>query len=175
MLPDSPDVEEVVLGDKGIVKGGKPGLTVIDMSSISPIVSRKICSELEKKGINMLDAPVSGGEPKAIDGTISVMVGGKLEIFNQYYSVMKDMAGSVVHVGEIGAGNITKLCNQIIVAINISAVCEAFILAQKAGVSPVLVYKAIKLWLVFLKNSSVKRIYQIQDSSIRRFWSPKLR
>ena len=144
MLPDSPDVKEVVLGKNGIIEGGKPGLTVIDMSSISPIVSREISAELEKKGINMLDAPVSGGEPKAIEGTISVMVGGKPEIFNQYYDIMKTMAGSVVHVGEIGAGNITKLCNQIIVAINISAVSEALILAQKAGVSPELVYKAIR-------------------------------
>ena len=144
MLPDSPDVEKVVLGDSGIIEGGRAGLTLIDMSSISPIVSREVCAELEKKGINMLDAPVSGGEPKAIDGTISVMVGGKEEIFNKYYDVMKTMAGSVVLVGDIGAGNITKLCNQIIVAINISAVGEALVLAQKAGVSPELVYKAIR-------------------------------
>ena len=144
MLPDSPDVKNVVLGNDGIIEGGKSGLTVIDMSSISPIVSREISSELEKKGINMLDAPVSGGEPKAIEGTISVMVGGKLDIFNKYYNIMKSMAGTVVRVGDIGAGNITKLCNQIIVAINISAVSEALILAQKAGVSPELVYKAIR-------------------------------
>ena len=144
MLPDSPDVKNVVLGNNGIIEGGYPGLTFIDMSSISPIVSREIFFELEKKNINMLDAPVSGGEPKAIDGTISVMVGGNPDMFNQYYEVMKTMAGSVVHVGEIGAGNITKLCNQIIVAINISAVGEALILAQKAGVSPESVYKAIR-------------------------------
>ncbi len=144
MLPDSPDVQEVVLGDNGIIKGGRPGLTLIDMSSISPIVSRELCFELEKKNINMLDAPVSGGEPKAIEGTISVMVGGRRDIFDRYYDVMKAMAGSVVLVGEIGAGNITKLCNQIIVAINISAVGEALILARKAGVDPELVYKAIR-------------------------------
>lgn len=144
MLPDSPDVKEVALGDNGIIEGGRAGLTLIDMSSISPIVSREIYTELEKKGIEMLDAPVSGGEPKAIEGTISVMVGGKAEVFDKYYDVMKAMAGSVVHVGDIGAGNITKLCNQIIVAINISAVGEALVLAQKAGVSPELVYKAIR-------------------------------
>lgn len=144
MLPNSPQVKEVVLGKNGIIEGGKPGLTIIDMSSISPIVSRELAAELEKVGMNMLDAPVSGGEPKAIEGTLSVMVGGKSEIFTKYYDLMKSMAASVVRVGETGSGNIAKLCNQIIVAINISAVSEAMILAQKAGVSPELVYNAIR-------------------------------
>jgi len=144
MLPNSPHVKEVVLGKNGIIEGGKAGLTVIDMSSIAPIVSREISIELEKMGIEMLDAPVSGGEPKAINGTLSVMVGGKLEIFEKYYDLMKSMAASVVRVGEIGSGNIAKLCNQIIVAINISAMAEALTLAQKAGVSPELVYNAIR-------------------------------
>lgn len=144
MLPNSPHVKEVVFGKNGIAEGGKPGLTIIDMSSISPIVSRELAMELEKLGMNMLDAPVSGGEPKAIEGTLSVMVGGKSEIFTRYYDLMKSMAASVVRVGEIGSGNIAKLCNQIIVAINISAVSEALILAQKAGVSPELVYNAIR-------------------------------
>ena len=144
MLPNSPHVKDVILGENGILASGRKGLTIIDMSSISPIVSREICSILETAGIDMLDAPVSGGEPKAIDGTLSVMVGGKEEVFEKYYHLMKAMAGSVVHVGEIGAGNIAKLCNQLIVALNISAVAEALILAQKAGVSPELVYKAIR-------------------------------
>jgi 2-hydroxy-3-oxopropionate reductase len=144
MLPNSPHVKEVVLGKNGIIEGGKPGLTIIDMSSISPIVSRELAAELEKVGMHMLDAPVSGGEPKAIEGTLSVMVGGNSEIFTKYYDLMKSMAASVVRVGEIGSGNIAKLCNQIIVAINISAVSEAMILAQKAGVSPELVYNAIR-------------------------------
>jgi len=144
MLPNSPHVKEVVLGKNCIMEGGKPGLTIIDMSSIAPIVSRELAAELEKVGMNMLDAPVSGGEPKAIEGTLSVMVGGKTEIFTKYYDLMKSMAASVVRVGEIGSGNIAKLCNQIIVAINISAVSEAMILAQKAGVSPELVYNAIR-------------------------------
>jgi 2-hydroxy-3-oxopropionate reductase len=144
MLPDSPDVEDVVLGKNGIIEGATKVLTVIDMSSISPIVSRKISIELEKIGISMLDAPVSGGEPKAIEGTLSVMVGGKKEIFDKYYDLMKSMASSVVRVGEIGSGNIAKLCNQIIVAINMSAMAEALILAQKAGASPELVYNAIR-------------------------------
>jgi 2-hydroxy-3-oxopropionate reductase len=144
MLPDSPEVEDVVLGKNGIIEGATKVLTVIDMSSISPIVSRKISIELEKIGISMLDAPVSGGEPKAIEGTLSVMVGGKKEIFDKYYDLMKSMASSVVRVGEIGSGNIAKLCNQIIVAINMSAMAEALILAQKAGASPELVYNAIR-------------------------------
>lgn len=144
MLPNSPHVKEVCLGRNGIIEGANPGLTVIDMSSINPLVSREIYDTLAKKGINMLDAPVSGGEPKAIDGTLSVMVGGKQEIFDKYYDLLKAMAGSVVKVGEIGAGNIAKLCNQIIVAVNIAAMSEALIFAQKAGVDPQLVFKAIR-------------------------------
>lgn len=144
MLPNSPQVKAVVLGKNGVVEGAKKGAVLIDMSSIAPLVSREVAAELEKIGVEMLDAPVSGGEPKAIDGTISVMVGGKETVFNQYYDLMKAMAGSVVRCGEIGAGNITKLANQIIVAINIAGVAEAFTLAQKAGVEPDLVYKAIR-------------------------------
>lgn len=144
MLPNSPHVKAVVLGEGGVIEGAKPGTVVIDMSSIAPLASREIYAALQAKGIEMLDAPVSGGEPKAIDGTMSVMVGGKKEIFDKYYDVMKSMAGSVVYVGEIGAGNIAKLCNQTIVAINIAAVSEALILAKKAGVDPDLVYQAIR-------------------------------
>jgi 2-hydroxy-3-oxopropionate reductase len=144
MLPNSPHVKDVVLGNSGVIEAGRKGLTVIDMSSISPIMSREISVELEKSGIDMLDAPVSGGEPKAISGTLSVMVGGKQEIYDRYVGLLKSMASSVVRVGDIGSGNIAKLCNQIIVAINISAMSEALILAQKAGVSPELVYNAIR-------------------------------
>ena len=144
MLPNSPHVKEVALGEGGLVEGAHEGLTLIDMSSIAPLASREIAEKLAEKGVEMLDAPVSGGEPKAIDGTISVMVGGKQELFDKYYDVLKAMAGSVVRVGEIGAGNIAKLCNQTIVAINIAAVSEALVLAQKAGVSPELVYQAIR-------------------------------
>ena len=144
MLPNSPHVKTVVLGEGGIIEGAKVGAVVIDMSSIAPLASREISAALEQKGVDMLDAPVSGGEPKAIDGTLSVMVGGKKEVFDKYYDVMKAMAGSVVYVGDIGAGNTAKLCNQIVVAINIAAVSEAFILAKKAGVEPELVYQAIR-------------------------------
>ncbi|MGE1061322.1 2-hydroxy-3-oxopropionate reductase [Megasphaera paucivorans] len=144
MLPNSPQVKTVVLGKGGLIEGLSTGKVLIDMSSIAPLVSREVAAELDKIGVEMLDAPVSGGEPKAIDGTMSVMVGGKQEIFDSYYDVMKSMAGSVVRCGEIGAGNITKLANQIIVAINIAAVSEAFTLAQAAGVEPNLVYEAIR-------------------------------
>jgi 2-hydroxy-3-oxopropionate reductase len=144
MLPDSPQVKEVVTGKDGLIYGFKPGSVLIDMSSISPIVSRELAALLEEKGVDMLDAPVSGGEPKAIEGTLSVMVGGKKEVFDKCYPLMKAMAGSVVLTGSSGAGNVTKLANQIIVALNIAAMSEALVLASKAGVEPDLVYQAIR-------------------------------
>ena len=144
MLPNSPHVKEVVLGENGVIEGAKEGLVVIDMSSIAPLVSREIYEALKEKGVKMIDAPVSGGEPKAIDGTMSVMVGGDKEVFDACYDIMDAMAGSVVYTGEIGAGNITKLANQTIVALNIAAMSEAYILATKAGVDPELVYQAIR-------------------------------
>lgn len=144
MLPNSPHVKEVVLGENGIVEGAKAGATIIDMSSIAPLASREIHDEVVKKGLVMLDAPVSGGEPKAIDGTLSVMVGGDKAVFDKHYDLMKAMAGSVVYTGEIGAGNVTKLANQVIVALNIAAMSEALVLATKAGVNPQLVYQAIR-------------------------------
>ncbi len=144
MLPNSPHVKEVVLGENGIIEGARPGTIVIDMSSIAPLASKEIYGELEKIGVDLLDAPVSGGEPKAIEGTISVMVGGKKEVFDKCYDLMMSMAGSVVYTGSIGAGNTTKLANQIIVALNIAAMSEALVLATKAGVEPELVYEAIR-------------------------------
>ena len=144
MVPNSPQVREVTLGENGILRSARPGMVLIDMSSIDPTESKAIGAELEKKGIEMLDAPVSGGEPKAIDGTLSVMVGGKKELFDKYYDMLMVMAGSVVHVGELGAGNIAKLANQIIVAVNIAAVSEALTFAKKAGADPKLIYQAIR-------------------------------
>ena len=144
MLPNSPHVKEVVLGENGILEGAKAGTVFIDMSSIAPLVSRELSAKLAEKGVEMLDAPVSGGEPKAIDGTMSVMVGGSQEVFDKCYPVMKAIAGSVVRAGEVGAGNITKLANQVVVALNIAAVSEALVLASKAGVEPELVYQAIR-------------------------------
>jgi 2-hydroxy-3-oxopropionate reductase len=144
MLPDSPQVSEVVTGNRGLMEGLKRGSVLIDMSSISPIVSRELALKLEEIGVDMLDAPVSGGEPKAIDGTLSVMAGGKKEIFDKCFLILKAMASSVVHTGANGAGNITKLANQIIVALNIAAMSEALVLSNKAGVEPEVVYKAIR-------------------------------
>ncbi|MCS3405669.1 2-hydroxy-3-oxopropionate reductase [Serratia sp. AKBS12] len=144
MLPNSPQVRQVVLGEHGVIDGARAGSVLIDMSSIAPLASREISARLAEKQIAMLDAPVSGGEPKAIDGSLSVMVGGDKEVFDRCYEVMKAMAGSVVHTGEIGAGNVTKLANQVIVALNIAAMSEALVLATKAGVNPDLVYQAIR-------------------------------
>jgi 2-hydroxy-3-oxopropionate reductase len=144
MLPNSPHVKQVALGSNGIIEAARPGLALIDMSSIAPLVSREVGAKLAEKGVEMLDAPVSGGEPKAIDGTLSIMVGGKKEVFDKYFDMLRMMGGSVVLTGDIGAGNITKLANQIIVALNIAAMSEALVLATKAGVEPELIYKAIR-------------------------------
>ncbi len=145
MLPNSPQVEEVMLApETGIINFMHPGQTFIDMSSINPVASKKIAAALADKNIEMLDAPVSGGEPKAIDGTLSFMVGGKQEVFDRYKDVLGGMGSSAVRCGDIGAGNTTKLANQIIVACNIQALAEALTLAQKAGVDPQLVFEAIK-------------------------------
>ena len=144
MLPNSPEVREVCLGKNGIADGAREGTIVIDMSSIDPVETKKIGAELAEKGIELMDAPVSGGEPKAIDGTLSVMVGGRKESFEKYYDLLMVMAGSVVYVGELGSGNVAKLANQVIVAVNIAAVSEALTLAVKNGADPELVYQAIR-------------------------------
>ena len=144
MLPNSPHVKAVMLGEDGVAAHMKPGQVFIDMSSINPVASKEIAAELAKRGVEMLDAPVSGGEPKAIDGTLSFMVGGKQEIFDQYKDLLGTMGASVVRCGEIGAGNTTKLANQIIVACNIQALSEALTLAQLAGVEPEAVFAAIR-------------------------------
>lgn len=144
MLPNSPHVKEVVLGKDGVLDGAKPGTILVDMSSINPIASQEICAEVEKKGCFMLDAPVSGGEPKAIDGTLAIMAGGRQDIFDKVKDILGVMGASVTLCGGIGAGNTTKLANQIIVAANIAALGEAMILGKKAGVDPEAIFKAIR-------------------------------
>lgn len=144
MLPNSPHVKAVLFGENGAAEGLKAGSVVIDMSSINPVESKNIAAKLAEIGVELIEAPVSGGEPKAIDGTISVMVGAKEDVFKKYYDLMMTMAGSVVRVGEVGAGNTTKLANQIIVALNIAALSEAFVLCEKAGVDQQLVFEAIR-------------------------------
>jgi 2-hydroxy-3-oxopropionate reductase len=144
MLPDSADSEQAILGPGGVLEGARPGSVIIDMSSIAPSMSQKIYAECARKGVEMLDAPVSGGEPGAINATLAIMVGGKQEVFDDSFELMKTMGGNVVLTGDIGAGNITKLANQIIVAANIEALSEALVLAQKAGVDPERVFNAIR-------------------------------
>jgi 2-hydroxy-3-oxopropionate reductase len=143
MLPDSADSERVILGPGGVLEGAKPGSLVIDMSSIAPSVSRRIAAEAEAKGVDALDAPVSGGEPGAVAGTLAIMVGGKQDLFDQNVELLKVMGSNVVRTGDAGAGQVTKLANQIIVAANIEALAEALVLAQKAGVDPENVLNAI--------------------------------
>jgi 2-hydroxy-3-oxopropionate reductase len=144
MLPNSLNVKQAILGEDGVSEGARPGTIVVDMSSIAPDAAQEIAAALKTKGVAMLDAPVSGGEPKAIDGSLAIMVGGDAKDFDSVKPVLEKMGSSVVHVGDIGAGNVTKLANQIIVALNIAAVAEAFVLATKAGVDPEAVFNAIK-------------------------------
>lgn len=144
MLPNSPHVKNAILGKDGVLEGAKPGTIIVDMSSIAPLASKEIASEVSKKGIEMIDAPVSGGEPKAIDGTLSIMVGGKKEVYDKCFDILSKMGKSIVLCGDIGAGNTTKLANQIIVALNIAAMSEALMLGTKAGVDPEVIYKAIR-------------------------------
>ncbi|GHU68742.1 2-hydroxy-3-oxopropionate reductase [Clostridia bacterium] len=144
MLPNSPQVKQVLLGEGGAVETLREGSVVIDCSSINPIASREIAAELAKRHIDMLDAPVSGGEPKAIDGTLAFMVGGEQDIFDKHKGILEKMGSSVVLCGGIGAGNVTKLCNQIVVAVSIAGLAEALTLGQQAGVEPEKIFEAIK-------------------------------
>ena len=144
MVPDSAESEVAILGPNGVLEGAQPGSIVLDMSSIAPLVSQKIAAECAKKGVEMLDAPVSGGEPGAVNATLAIMVGGKQEIFDKCYDLLKIMGANVALTGDIGAGGITKLANQICVAANIEGLSEAFVLAQKAGVDPEKVFNAIR-------------------------------
>ena len=144
MLPDSPQVEEAILGNGGVLEGAMAGSLIIDMSSIAPKVAVKIADAAHEKGIDMLDAPVSGGEPKAIDGTLSIMVGGKESVFEEAREILLTMGASALLMGDIGAGNITKLANQIMVAVHLAAMSEAMVFAEKAGVDSEKVFQAIR-------------------------------
>jgi 2-hydroxy-3-oxopropionate reductase len=144
MLPNSPEVKDVVLGPDGVLEGARPGTILIDMSSIAPLASQEVAAAARGKGVFMLDAPVSGGEPKAIEGTLAIMVGGPEDVFEQVRDILAVMGGSVTLVGEIGSGNTTNLANQISVALNIAAMSEAMVLATKAKVDPEKVFQAIR-------------------------------
>src|SRR5512136_660701 len=144
MLPNSPQVKAAVMGPNGVLEGTRPGMIIVDMSSIAPLAAKEVAAKAAEKGVEMLDAPVSGGEPKAIDGTLSIMVGGKKEIFEKCRDFLNKMGTSIVLCGDIGAGNTTKLANQIIVALNIAAMSEALVLGTKAGVNPETILTAIR-------------------------------
>jgi len=144
MLPDSPQVEEVILGERGVLAGMEKGKVVVDMSSIDPLVTKRIGKLLSQKGVEMLDAPVSGGEEGAIKGELSIMVGGKEETFGQCLPLFQTLGKSITYVGELGSGEMTKLVNQIIVAVNLAALSEAFVLGAKAGLQAETVYQAIR-------------------------------
>src|SRR5207249_6114145 len=143
MLPNSPDVEQVVLGRDGVIEGARPGLVLLDMSTISPLVSQKIGAALAEKSVTTLDAPVSGGEKGAIDGVLSIMVGGDKAVFDKVLPIFQAMGKTITHLGPLGAGGFTKLANQIIVAVNLTALGEALTLAKKAGLDRELTLTAL--------------------------------
>jgi len=143
MLPNSPDVEQVVLGREGVIEGARPGLVLLDMSTISPLVSQKIGAALAEKSVKMLDAPVSGGEKGAVDGVLSIMVGGDKAVFDRVLPIFQAMGKTITHLGPLGAGGFTKLANQIIVAVNLTALGEALTLAKKAGLDRELTLTAL--------------------------------
>lgn len=147
MLPDGSNVSEVMTTEGGVLDSIRPGTVVIDMSSINPLISKKMAKLIETRGAMFLDAPVSGGEPKAIDGTLAVMVGGDRQTFENVLSIMQAMASMVTHTGEVGSGNVTKLANQIMVACNIAAMSEAFVLAERCGVPSDVVFGAVRAGL----------------------------
>ena len=144
MLPNSPQVRQVLLGEKGVIEKAGPGTVVIDTSSIAPLAAREIAAALAEKGIEMLDAPVSGGQAGAVKAALSIMVGGKKVIFDKCVPLFSAIGNSVTWIGEIGAGNVAKLVNQSIVAANIAAIAEGMTLAMQAGVDPDVVFQAIR-------------------------------
>ena len=143
MLPNSPDVREVVAGDDGVLEGIGEGSLLVDMSTISPVVTEELATEVEERGARMLDAPVSGGEPGAVEGTLSIMVGGREEDFERVRPVFDVLGDTVVRVGEVGSGQVVKACNQIVVALVIEAVSEALVLGSKAGVDPAKIFEVL--------------------------------
>ena len=142
-VSDTHDVAEVILGNNGIIEAVRPGSVVVDMSTISPSVTRTFAERLAEKDVHMLDAPVSGGEQGAIDGTLSIMVGGKAEVFERVKPLLDIMGKNIVHIGDHGAGQVTKSCNQVVIAQTIAAIGEAYLLARASGVDPIKVREAL--------------------------------
>jgi 2-hydroxy-3-oxopropionate reductase len=156
MLPDGPDVEIAILGPDGVLAGARKGSLIVDMSSISPNVSQKIGAACVERGVGFLDAPVSGGEPKAIEGTLAIMVGGDPAALERARPILEKMGSAVTLTGPVGAGNTTKLANQIMVACNIAAMGEALVLATRGGLDPEVVFNAVKGGLAGSTVLSVK-------------------
>jgi 2-hydroxy-3-oxopropionate reductase len=143
MVGDTPDVEQVVFGEHGLAQHLQPGQIVVDMSTISPVATRSLAQALEVRGVEMLDAPVSGGETGAINATLSIMVGGKAQVFARVKPLLEIMGKNIVHVGGHGAGQVAKACNQIVAAVTLEAVAEALIFARRCGVDPARVREAL--------------------------------
>ena len=164
MLPNSPHVEQAVLGPKGILEGARSGLLLLDMSTISPIVSQKVAAEAAKKDVKMLDAPVSGGEKGAIEGTLSIMVGGERAVFDKVLPIFQAMGKTITYIGPIGSGGFVKLANQIIVAINLTAIAEALVLGTKAGIDLELMINALSGGLAGSKCLDQKKNNYLQHA-----------
>jgi 2-hydroxy-3-oxopropionate reductase len=164
MLPNSPEVEQVALGPGGIIEGARRGLIFADMSTISPIVSKKIGAALEPKGVVMLDAPVSGGEKGAIDGALSIMVGGDKAVFERVQPIFQAMGKTITLLGPLGFGGFTKLANQIIVAVNLTALAEALTLGKKAGLDRDLLLTALAGGLAGSKCLEQKRSNYVSNT-----------
>jgi 2-hydroxy-3-oxopropionate reductase len=164
MLPNSPEVEQVVLGRDGVIEGARPGMILLDMSTISPVVSQKVGAALAAKSVKMLDAPVSGGEKGAIDGALSIMVGGDKAVFDKALPIFQAMGKTITHLGALGAGGFTKLANQIIVAVNLTALGEALTLAKKAGLDRELTLTALAGGLAGSKCLDQKKPNYLADT-----------
>ena len=164
MLPNSPDVELVALGRDGIIEGARPGLLFVDMSTVSPIVSKKVDEALAAKSVKMLDAPVSGGEKGAVDGALSIMVGGDKAVFDAVLPIFQAMGKTITHLGPLGFGGFTKLANQIIVAVNLTALAEALTLAKKAGLDRELTLTALAGGLAGSKCLDQKKPNYLADA-----------
>jgi 2-hydroxy-3-oxopropionate reductase len=162
MVSDTPDVEQVIFGPKGIIEGASPGTVVVDMSTISPVATRDMAKRLSENGIEMLDAPVSGGEIGAINGKLSIMVGGKPEVFARVKPLFECMGKNIVHIGANGAGQVAKACNQIVAAVTLEAVSEGLTLARRNGVDPAKVREALMGGFAYSKVLEVhgKRILE---------------
>ncbi len=162
MLPDSPEVQEIVAGEDGVLDGIEKGSLLVDMSTISPVVTEELAAEVEKKGAGMLDAPVSGGEPGAVEGTLSIMAGGSEEDFERVRPIFEVLGDTVVRVGEVGSGQVVKACNQIVVALVIEAVSEALVLGSKAGVNPTKIIEVLTGGLAGNKVMEAKKSFFLE-------------